>query len=313
MKYIAIEISQISKHYRSQAAGALALDNLSFQVQTGGLFGLVGPDGAGKTSLMRILATAILPTSGSAAICGLDVVKQAELIHPLIGYMPQNFSLYPDLTVQENLTFFANINQVHAADQTQRFAQLLAFTNLEKYRDRRSQNLSGGMRKKLALACALVHQPQVLLLDEPTTGVDPISRREFWTILSELALSGVTIFISTPYMDEAERCQHIGMIQKGHLLKISEPRILTAELPYEILELIMPRLEEAQELIDPLKEVGSSRIVGDRMRIQAAHVKPAAAAVEKTLKSADLGSYHLRRVQKTMEDVFLEMTGDTHE
>jgi len=309
----AIEIDQISKHYPSQPEGQMALRMLSFQVKTGSLFGLVGPDGAGKTSLMRILATVILPNSGSAAIGGYDVVHQAEKVHPLIGYIPQNFSLYPDLTVAENLEFFADINEVPVSERQARFGRLLAFTNLEKYSDRRSLNLSGGMRKKLALACALVHQPQVLLLDEPTTGVDPISRREFWNILSELALNGVTIFLSTPYMDEAERCQSIGLIQKGELLRVSEPKTLAAELPFEVLELTVKDLDKARKVLEPLPQINGCRIVGDRMRIQAAHVKPAEKAIETALGYAGLGDFHVRQVHKTMEDVFLHITGDSHE
>ena len=313
MNTIAIEVNQISKRYPGQPAEQKALDQLSMQVKAGSLFGLVGPDGAGKTTLIRILATVILPSNGNAAINGYDVVKQAKNIHPLIGYMPQNFSLYPDLSVQENLEFFADINQVTANERRERFAHLLAFTNLEKYRTRHSQNLSGGMRKKLALACALIHQPEVLLLDEPTTGVDPISRREFWNILSELALSGVTIFISTPYMDEAERCQKIGLIRNGKILKVSEPKTMAAALPFEMLELMTPRLEEAQQLLQPLPEISGSRIVGDRMRIQAIRVKPAIKAIEKTLIQANLEPFHLRQVHKTMEDVFLHIAGDEHE
>lgn len=309
MKKTAINIKQITKRYPNQIEEQPALQDISLQVQPGQLFGLVGPDGAGKTSLMRILSTVMLPSSGSAAICEYDVVKQARYIRPLIGYMPQRFSLYPDLSVQENLVFFADINQMPTDLREGHFNQLLDFTNLQAFRERRSTNLSGGMRKKLALACALVHQPKVLLLDEPTTGVDPISRREFWTMLSEVAQQGVTIFISTPYMDEAERCQNIGLIQNGRLLRVSQPKKLAAELPFEMLELSSTDLNGIAGQINQVNGVSGCRVVGDRMRIQVKQTKREQKKIKQVLDSSGLKDYSLRPVRKSMEDVFLHETG----
>jgi ABC-2 type transport system ATP-binding protein len=187
------------------------------------LSALVGPDGAGKTTSLRILATVITPSAGTARIAGYDVVRQAEQARHHIGYMPQAFSLYPDLTVRENLDFFADIHAVPAAQRQERIPQLLQFARLEEFQSHRSAHLSGGMRKKLALACALVHAPRVLLLDEPTTGVDPVSRRELWRILAEVVQQGVTILVSTPYMDEAEPCHQVGIIYGGRILIIGPP------------------------------------------------------------------------------------------
>jgi ABC-2 type transport system ATP-binding protein len=181
----------------------------------------VGPDGAGKTTTQRILSTAMVQTSGSAKIFGMDVRKDEEKIRERIGYMPQRFSLYGDLTVDENINFFSDIYQVPREVRENKRLELLEFTKLSSFRNRKAQNLSGGMQKKLALACCLIHKPQLIFLDEPTTGVDPISRREFWRILYGLA--GITIFLSTPYMEEAERCSRIGLIREGKLLICDAP------------------------------------------------------------------------------------------
>ena len=182
------------------------MDSLSLSVARGEIFGLIGPDGAGKTTAMRLLATVMLPTAGEVRILGFDTRRQAERIRREVGYMPQKFSLYGDLTVQENLDFFADVFGVRGFERRRRIDELLGFARLTEFTRRRAANLSGGMQKKLALACTLVHAPQVIFLDEPTTGVDPISRREFWDILANLHVQGVTLFVSTPYMDEAERC-----------------------------------------------------------------------------------------------------------
>lgn len=216
----AVEASGLSKEFK----GFNALCKLDLQIRPGEIFGLVGPDGAGKTTTQRILSTAMEQTSGSAKIFGMDVRKDEEKIRDRIGYMPQRFSLYGDLTVDENIDFFADIYQVPRKTREDKRAELLEFTKLSPFRNRKAQNLSGGMQKKLALACCLIHKPQLIFLDEPTTGVDPISRREFWRIL--YGLPNITIFVSTPYMDEAERCNRVGLIREG--------KLLICDAPYEI-------------------------------------------------------------------------------
>lgn len=214
---IAVEAFNLSKKFKTLTA----VSNLNLKIFAGEIFGIVGPDGAGKTTTLRMLSTAMRQTSGEALILGMKTRGNEEKIRDRIGYMPQRFSLYGDLTVEENINFFADIYQVPKEVRAQKKAELLTFTKLEEFRKRRGRNLSGGMQKKLALAGNLIHTPEVLFLDEPTTGVDPISRREFWRIL--YALKNVTIIVSTPYMDEAERCNRVGLIREGRLLICDTP------------------------------------------------------------------------------------------
>ena len=216
MEY-AIEAKELTKNFGQLAA----VSNLDLQIKPGEIFGLVGPDGAGKTTTLRMLSSAMQPTAGRAMVLGLDTARDEEKVRERIGYMPQRFSLYSDLTVEENINFYADIYLVPQNERAAKTAQLLDFTRLAPFTNRRGGQLSGGMQKKLGLACNLIHTPEVLFLDEPTTGVDPISRREFWRIL--YGLKGVTILVTTPYMDEAERCNRVGLIREGKLLVCDTP------------------------------------------------------------------------------------------
>ena len=202
-----------------------AVDNLSFTIERGEIFGFIGPDGAGKTTLFRILATLLVPDSGTARVLDKDVVKDLWAVRPRLGYMAGRFSLYPDLSVEENIRFYAS---VFGTTLEQEYAQIKPiYSQLEPFKDRRAGALSGGMKQKLALSCALVHRPDVLLLDEPTTGVDAVSRREFWDLLADLKASGLTIVVSTPYMDEANRCDRVALVENGHILAIDTPAAIT--------------------------------------------------------------------------------------
>lgn len=212
-----ISINDVTKNYGS----ICALDNVSFEVEKGELFGLIGPDGAGKTTLFRILTTLLVPDSGTATVEGLDAIKDYKRIRSIVGYMPGRFSLYQDLSVEENLEFFASIFGVDVKDNYDIIAPI--YSQIEPFAKRRAGKLSGGMKQKLALSCALIHRPQVLFLDEPTTGVDAVSRSEFWDMLAGLKQYGISILVSTPYMDEAGRCDRIALINEGKVLKIDTP------------------------------------------------------------------------------------------
>lgn len=214
-----------------------AVDCLNLAVTQGEIFGLVGPDGAGKTTTIRMLAAIMDPSAGRATVAGFDTVRQAEAIKQRIGYMAQQFNLYGDLSVQENLDFYADVFGVRGRARRERAERLLQFARLTEFTKRRAGNLSGGMKKKLALACSLIHQPQILYLDEPTTGVDPVSRREFWDILSDLHVEGVTILVSTPYMDEAERCSRVGLMYQGRLIVCDTPSQIKQRVHGELIEL----------------------------------------------------------------------------
>ena len=305
---VAINVSSLTKRYPNQKDSHPALDDLSISVEQGSLFGLVGPDGAGKTTLLRILATVLTPTSGTAHVLGADTRKSPDDIHRQIGYMPQNFSLYPDLTVLENLRFFADMQGVTRQEQRTRLPTLLDFARLQDFQDRRSEHLSGGMRKKLALACALIHKPRLLLLDEPTTGVDPVSRRELWKLLAEVIQQGVTVLVSTPYMDEAERCQQVAMLFQGTLLTSGNPRELEAEYPYAIVELKATPRKLMREAAANIPEIISWRPVGDRLRISTRDPQKCEADLRSNLLRSGAEIQLLRRTRPSMEDVFIHLT-----
>ena len=217
----AISIINVSKSYGDKKASVKALENISFDVRCGELFGIIGPDGAGKTSLFRILATLLIPDEGSAKVGGFDTVKDYAKIRRIIGYMPGRFSLYRDLSVEENLNFFAKVFNTSLNDNYEMIRDI--YVRIEPFKKRRAGKLSGGMKQKLALCCALIHRPEILFLDEPTTGVDPVSRKEFWAMLGKLKNEGVTILVSTPYMDEAVLCDKTALIRNGRILSIDAP------------------------------------------------------------------------------------------
>ncbi|HQJ32403.1 MAG TPA: ABC transporter ATP-binding protein [Anaerolineaceae bacterium] len=303
---IAIETLQLIKRYPGQKKeDRPAIDTIDLTVESGQLYGLVGPDGAGKTTILRILSTVIKPTSGSAHLAGFDVIKQSEDVRALLGYMPQAFSLYPDLTVKENLKFFADINGVPAREQKQRIDELLEFARLSEFSTRRSENLSGGMRKKLALACALIHEPKILLLDEPTTGVDPVSRRELWHLLAKVIQQGVTVLVSTPYMDEAERCSTVSIINTGRMLITGAPIELENQMPFQIVEVKARPRHALRAVADQTEGVLSWRAVGDRLRLSVDNPNAVMPRIDDELKKAGAQISILREARILMEDVFI--------
>ena len=302
-----IEAQQLTKRYSKNSQDESALTSVDLSIGAGQLYGLIGPDGAGKTTLLRILATVIAPTSGSARLAGFDVVRHAEQVRARLGYMPQSFSLYPDLTVMENLKFFADINGVPKEKQKARIEELLEFARLAEFTARRSENLSGGMRKKLALACALMHEPEILLLDEPTTGVDPVSRRELWHLLAKVIHQGVTVLVCTPYMDEAERCNTVSVINQGHLLITGAPAELEEQMPFRIVEVKAKPRRALREVADQTEGVLSWRAVGDRLRLSVGDPQEVMPRIEKALKKAGAQASILREARLLMDDVFIHL------
>ena len=305
----AIKAENLTKRYTSKNR-APAIEDVSFAIPQGILYGLVGPDGAGKTTILRILSSVMNTTSGNAWVSGFNVRNQAEEVRRHLGYMPQNFSLYPDLNIMENLNFFADIQHVPAAEKQQRIEEMLSITQLEKFTKRRAGNLSGGMKKKLALACAMVHNPRVLILDEPSTGVDPVSRRELWVLLARVVQIGVTVLVSTPYMDEAERCHQVGILYEGKILTSGSPETLTSNLPFEILEVKAKPRKLMRQVIAESNDVLDWNPVGDRIRVLVSGngaSEKALRSLKVQLKQSKAEIITLRHTRRTMEDAFVHL------
>jgi len=285
----------------------LAVDRLDLEVAEGELFGLVGPDGAGKTTTMRMLTGILTPTEGTAAVAGFDVVKQAESLKTHIGYMSQRFGLYPDLSVAENIAFYADIYGVPAREFAQRTEELLAFSNLTPFKDRLAGNLSGGMKQKLGLACALIHTPRVLFLDEPTNGVDPVSRRDFWRILYQLIREGVTIFVSTAYLDEAERCNRVALMHAGRLLAVGTPDDVKRLMKGALLEVRTSSPRRTAALLREKLPDANVGLFGDRVHLATGEPQRDEAIARASLAAAGLEVVSIRPIEPSLEDVFVSV------
>lgn len=283
----------------------VAVDGLSFAVAPGELFGLVGPDGAGKTTTLRMLAGVLRPSAGDALLDGVSVARDPERVKPSIGYMSQRFGLYEDLTVGENLRFYADLHRVPPAERPARLERLYRFSNLGPFRDRLAGRLSGGMKQKLGLSCALVHQPRVLLLDEPTFGVDPISRRDLWLIVHEMVAAGTTAVVSTAYLDEAERCDRLALIHQGRLLAVDAPAALQRALPGRVLAVQVERPREARPAAAALPGVRVAAVFGDRLHLT---TDPGAGpdAIAAGLAAAGFPPLDVQELAPSLEDVFIE-------
>ncbi|MCX6545875.1 MAG: ABC transporter ATP-binding protein [Acidobacteria bacterium] len=284
-----------------------AVDRLSLEVAEGEIFALVGPDGAGKTTTMRLLTAILDPTSGDAWVAGHHVVSDGEPLKHEIGYMSQRFGLYPDLTVAENLEFYADIYGVPRKGRAEKVARLLGFSNLTPFTTRLAGNLSGGMKQKLGLACALVHTPKVLFLDEPTNGVDPVSRRDFWRILYQLVRERVTIFVSTAYLDEAERASRVALIHQGRLLTVGAPAELKRLMPGAILEIRAAEPRQAAAVLREHLVADSVGLFGDRIHVVSRHPDRTLAEVGAILREARLTLTGSRPIEPQLEDVFIAL------
>ncbi|KAF0219192.1 MAG: ABC-2 type transport system ATP-binding [Geobacteraceae bacterium] len=299
----AIKADNLTKRF----GGLVAVDNLSLSVAKGELFGLIGPDGAGKTTTLRMLASIMEPTSGSARVMGKDIVREAEAIKEEIGYMSQRFGLYPDLSVMENILFYADIYGLPQKGREEKIDRLLAFSNLTPFKKRLAGNLSGGMKQKLGLACALVHTPQVLFLDEPTNGVDPVSRRDFWRILYQLLKEGVTILVTTAYLDEADRCNRVGLFHKGRLLACDEPEHLKGLMRGAILEVRTSEARRAAGILSERLHVESVGLFGDKLHVVTNDPQQAGTAVEKLFSQEGIPLLGIRVIEPSLEDVFVSV------
>jgi len=299
MRVNVVEVTRLRKQY----PGTVAVDDVSFAIAEGELFGLIGPDGAGKTTVMRVLCGLLTKEAGDCRIFGFDVKKQIVEIKKIIGYMPQRFSLYPDLTVDENLGFFADLYQVSNEDRRARMERLLRFSNLGPFRNRRSEQLSGGMKQKLALSCTLIHTPKLLILDEPTTGVDPVSRREFWQILHDLKQEGVTILVSTPYMDEARQCDRIAMIHRGKILALDSPGNIATLFSRQLVEILCTDLIATAQKLEGWDAVDSVQIFGDKIHVTTSNAQRAMESIQRELP----GIKAMQAIPPTIEDTFIEL------
>ncbi|MCZ4319093.1 ABC transporter ATP-binding protein [Aequorivita viscosa] len=298
---MSIQLNHISKSYKK----VKAVQNISFTVEPGELFGLIGPDGAGKTTIFRILTTLLIPDDGSASVAEFDVVKDYKAIRNAVGYMPGRFSLYQDLTVEENLTFFATIFGTTIEENYDLIEDI--YIQIAPFKDRRAGKLSGGMKQKLALCCALIHKPKVLFLDEPTTGVDPVSRKEFWEMLKRLQQKGITILVSTPYMDEAALCDRIALIQDGEILEIDTPEAIVNKFPKTIYNVSADNMYKLIQSLQNYEHLYSVFPFGEFVHYTDKRNFFEVAELKSYLKKTGLTDIYIETTQPNIEDAFMEL------
>jgi len=286
--------------------GVQAVDRLSFDVRAGEIFGLVGPDGAGKTTTLRMLAGIMAPDAGQVTVAGYDVVRDPEGAKHFLSYMPQRFGLYEDLSVDENIRFYADLFGVRKAEREARSTQLLEAAGMSEFRSRMAGKLSGGMKQKLGLVCALIHRPKVILLDEPTTGVDPVSRRDFWRILYELVAEGVAILTSTAYLDEAERCHRVGLMHQGKLLFCDTPANLKSQLGKGVLSITSAEPRRLRTELEHADGISSLVLTGDGVHVVVDEAARRIPEYESRLKNAGVGFDAIQQVAPTIEDLFVD-------
>ena len=302
MTQSAISLRGLTRRFGDVAA----VDGLTFDVAPGELFGLVGPDGAGKTTTLRMLAGVLRPTGGDALMGGVSVARDPEGVKHRIAYMSQRFGLYTDLTVRENIDFYADLYQVPDAERPARLERLYRFSNLGTFEHRLAGQLSGGMKQKLGLCCALVHQPQILLLDEPTFGVDPISRRDLWLILHEMVAQGVTVLVSTAYLDEAERCDHVALLNQGRVIALDRPAALQEGLPGEMLAVRATDERRALALLRSAPGVQRAALFGDTIHVTLGARERDWPGARRALEQGGVELLDTHEIEPSLEDVFME-------
>ena len=299
---ICLQAAGLTKRFGTR----VAVDRLNLEVFQGEVFALLGPDGAGKTTTMRMLSGILPQDEGQARLWEFDTRRQVRQLRERLGYLPQSFGLYDDLTVAENIHFYADLCRVDRGERRQRLPELLAFANLTPFQDRLAGKLSGGMRQKLGLICILVHRPRLLLLDEPTSGMDPVSRQEFWLILHELLKTGVTIFLATPDMDEAERAHRVGLMHQGRLLMAETPQALKEAFAGELLELRTPDLRAARRILTGQPYLRQVLAMGDRIVLTVDRAEAAVGLVEQTLRQAGITAVRISEAEPGLEDIFVQ-------
>jgi ABC-2 type transport system ATP-binding protein len=302
-----IQLKDISKLFGQ----VQALNGVNLDIKRGEMFGLVGPDGAGKTTIIRILCGIYAPSSGTANILGFDTLKDIKKIKSKIGYLSQKFSLYGDLTIDENIEFFAEIHGVKSYKK--RREELLDFTRLKPFRDRFAEKLSGGMKQKLGLACTLIHEPEIIYLDEPTTGVDPVSRRDFWKILSNLLKSNITILITTPYLDEVERCNRVALLNKGSIMMVDTPNNLKSLLHDTIIEIVPDNVRNSFKLLSSSNKFNDIQAFGDRLNVFTKDYDEGLGLITEILNSENINILHSRRIHPSLENVFINLINNRNE
>ncbi len=304
-----VQISAVSKRF----GPVCAVDHISFDIHARDVFGLLGPDGAGKTTLLRMMAGVLQADAGTLQLYGRSMPSERRRVQHRIGYMPQRLGLYGDLTVEENIRYVADLYETPQSTLSARMEDLLEFARLTPFRNRQAQYLSGGMKQKLALVCTLIHGPDLLLLDEPTTGVDPVSRREFWRILTRLVADGLTICVSTPYMDEAERCSRVALLDQGRLLRLDTPSALKSALPLQLLELVARPLREARHALLGRPGVRSVQVFGDRLHLAVDDTDAVMKAAPQWMAEAGLKLDSLQPIEPSLEDLFVGLIAQARE
>ncbi len=300
----AVRVENLVKRFGS----FYAVNRISFEVNRGEIFGFLGPNGAGKSTTIRMLCGILAPTEGNGTVAGFDVCTQAEKIKSHIGYMSQKFSLYEDLTVEENIDFYSGIYQIPAEKKQRRKEWVIEMSGLKDHRRSRTSILSGGWKQRLALGCAILHEPPILFLDEPTSGVDPISRRLFWDLIYDMASKSVTVFVTTHYMDEAEYCDRLALIYRGELIAMGTPSVLkTRNMQEDILEVQCDRPQDAMREIEKLADVKEAALFGKGLHVVARDGKAAAISVRRALEDRGYGSAQIEQVAPSLEDVFVSL------
>ena len=299
-----INVQHISKSYKE----VQAVSDISFEVQKGELFGLIGPDGAGKTTLMRILMTLLIQDKGKASMGGFDLIKDYKQIRNMVGYMPGRFSLYQDLTVEENLNFFATVFKTTVAENYELIKDI--YSQIEPFKKRLAGKLSGGMKQKLALSCALIHKPEILVLDEPTTGVDAVSRKEFWDMLKKLQSTGITILVSTPYMDEANLCNRVALMQKGEILTINTPAGLVDNYKRKLYAIKSNEMHRLIMDLRSFKKTNTAYAFGQYLHVTGIDDSVEMIEFEEYLMERNHTELQIIGIEPTIEDVFMDMMGE---